>query len=104
MEKEIAGTTENTDKITQIVFEVTELKVNIQELLYRGYEVLTQKLTVLILNDKLNVQLQHQILTGFRRHPKIVILPSVDIKNFSGDLTEWPSFLDSYEAAIDNSQ
>ena len=103
LEKDIVDTAENTYKITQIVFEATELKVNIQELLYRGDEFLPQKLTVLSINDKLNVQLQHQVLSGFRRrHPKIVILASIGIKRFIGDLAEWPSFLDSYEAAIDN--
>ena len=30
-------------------------------------------------------------------------MPSIEIKSFSGELTEWPSFLDSHEAAIHNS-
>ena len=42
LEEDISDTAENTYKITQIVFEATELKVNIQELLYRGDEFLPQ--------------------------------------------------------------
>ena len=37
--------------------------------------------------------------TSSRR--KTVKLPSIDIPKFSGQLTEWPTFLDSLEAAID---
>ena len=32
---------------------------------------------------------------------KNVKLPSIDIPKFSGELTEWPTFLDSFEAVID---
>ena len=44
-----------------------------------------------------------KFLPGLRRNPKTVKLPSIEIKSFSGELTEWPSFLGSYEAAIHNS-
>ena len=64
---------------------------------------MSQKFTVLNINDELNVQLENQVLPDLRRHSKTVKLVSVEIKSFSGELTEWPSFLDSYEAAIHNS-
>ena len=62
-----------------------------------------QKFTLLSINDELNVQLENQILPDLKRHSKTVKLPSIKITIFSGELTEWPSFLDSYEAAIHNS-
>ena len=55
------------------------------------------------INDKFNVQLENKFLPDLRRNPKTVKLPSIEIKSFSGELTEWPSFLGSYEAAIHNS-
>ena len=68
-----------------------------------GDEFLSQKFTVLNIMDELNVQLENQVLPDLRRHSKTVKFPSIEIKSFSGELTEWPSFLDSCEAAIHNS-
>ena len=57
-----------------------------------------------LLNDELNTQLENQVLPDLIRHPKTVKLPSIKIKSFSEELTEWHSFfLDTYAAAIDNS-
>ena len=58
---------------------------------------------MLNINDELKVQLENRVLPGLRRHAKTVKLPSIEIKSFSGELTECPSFLDSYEATIHNS-
>ena len=103
LEKEILDSTEDTDEITQIFIETTEVEVSIQEVFSRADEYLSQKFTVLNINDELNVQLENQVFPDLRRHSKTVKLPSVEIKSFRGELTEWPSFLDSYEAAIHNS-
>ena len=103
LEKEIVDSTEDTDEITQIFIETTELEVSIQEVLSRADDFLSQKFIVLNINDELKVQLQNQVLPVFRRHSKTVKLLSIEIKSFSGELMEWPSFLDYYEAAIHNS-
>ena len=97
LEKEIVDSTEDNDEITQFFIETTELEVSIQEVLSRADEFLSQKLTVLNINDELNVQLENQVLPDLRRHSKPLKLPSVEIDSFSGELTEWPSFLDFYE-------
>ena len=47
LEKEVADTTEDTDEITQIFIETTELEVSMQEVLSRADEFLSQKFTVL---------------------------------------------------------
>ena len=52
--------TEDVDEITQIFIEATELEVNIQELLTKGDEFLSQKITVFNINDKVNVLLENQ--------------------------------------------
>ena len=52
--------TEDADEITQIFIEATELEVNIQELLTKGDEFLSQKITVFNINDKVNVLLENQ--------------------------------------------
>ena len=52
--------TEDVDEITQIFIEATELDVNIQELLTKGDEFLSQKITVFNINDKVNVLLENQ--------------------------------------------
>ena len=103
LEKEIVHSTEDTDQITQIFLETTELEVSTREVLSRADEFLSQKFTVLNIKDELNVALKNQVLPDLRRHSKTVKLPSIEIKSFSGELTEWPSFLDSYEASIHNS-
>ena len=103
LEKETVDSTGNTDEITQIFIETTELKVSIQEVLSRADELSSQKLTVLNINDKLNAQLENQVLPDLKRHLKSVKLPSVKIKSFSRELTEWLSFLDSCEAVIHDS-
>ena len=103
MEKEIVVSKEDTDKITPIFIETTELEISIQELLSRADEILSQKFTVLNINDELNVQPENQVLPDRTRHSKGLKLPSIEIKSFSGELTEWLSFYDSYEAAIHNS-
>ena len=92
LEKEIVDSTEDTDEITKTFIETTELEVNIQEVLSRADEFLSQKFTVLNINDELNVQLENQVLPDFRWPSKTVKLPSFEIKSFSGELTEWPSF------------
>ena len=61
MEKEIVVSKEDTDKITPIFFETTELEISIQELLFRADEILSQKFTVLNINDELNVQPENQV-------------------------------------------
>ena len=103
LEKEIVDSTEDTDEITQTFVETTELELSIQEVLSRADEFLSQKLTVLNINDELNVQIENQVLPNLRRHLKTIKLPSIEIKSFSGELTEWPSFLDSFEAVMHNS-
>ena len=103
MEEEIFNSTEDTDEITQIFIETIELEVSIQEVLSRADEFLSQKFNVLNINDELNVQLENQVLPDLRRHSKTLELPSIKIKSFSRELTEWPSFLDSYEAVIHTS-
>ena len=85
LEKEIIDSTEDTDEITQIFIETTELEVSIQEILSKADEILSQKFTVLNINDELNVQLENQVLPDLRRHSKTVKLPSMDIKSFSGE-------------------
>ena len=52
--------TEDVDEITQIFIEATELEVNIQELLTKGDEFLSQIITVFNINDKVNVLLENQ--------------------------------------------
>ena len=103
MEKKIVDSTEGADEIKQIFIETTELEVSIQEVLFRANELSSQKFTVLNINGKLNAQLENQVLPDLRRHLKTVKLPSVEIKSFSGELRERPSFLDSCEAAIHDS-
>ena len=103
LEKEIVDSTEDTDEITQLFIETTELKVSIQKILSRADEILSQKLNVLNINDEFNVQLGNQVLPDLRWHSKTVKLRSIEIKSFSGEFSEWPSFLDSYRAAIHNS-
>ena len=103
LEKDIADATECTDEITQTFIETAELDVGMQEVLSRADEFLSQKITVLNINNELNVQLENKSLPDLRRHPKTIKLPSIEIKRFSGELTEWPSFFYSYEAAIHNS-
>ena len=103
LEKEIVDSTEDTDEITQLFIETTELKVSIQKILSRADEILSQKLNVLTINDEFNVQLGNQVLPDLRWHSKTVKLRSIEIKSFSGEFSEWPSFLDSYGAAIHNS-
>ena len=103
MEKKIVDSTEGADEIKQIFIETTELEVSIQEVLFRANELSSQKFTVLNINGNLNAQLENQVLPDLRRHLKTVKLPSVEIKSFSGELTERPSFLDSCEAAIHDS-
>ena len=95
LEEEIFNSTEDTDEITQIFIETIELEVSIQEVLSRADEFLSQKINVLNINDELNVQLENQVLPDLRRHLKTVKLSGIEIKRFSGELTEWPSFLDS---------
>ena len=95
LEKKIVDSTEDTDEITQIFIETTEVEVSIQEVFSRADEYLSQKFTVLNINDELNVQLENQVLPDLRRHLKTVKLSGIEIKRFSGELTEWPSFLDS---------
>ena len=85
LEKEIVDSTEDTDEITQIFIETTELEVSIQEILSKADEILSQKFTVLNINVELNVQLENQVLPDLRRHSKTVKLPSMDIKSFSGE-------------------
>ena len=85
LEKEKVDSTEDTDEITQIFIETTELEVSIQEILSKADEILSQKFTVLNINDELNVQLENQVLPDLRRHSKTVKLPSMDIKSFSGE-------------------
>ena len=88
LEKEILDSTEDTDEITQIFIETAELEVSIQEVFSRAAKYLSQKFTVLNINDKLNVQLENQVFPDLRRHSKTVKLPSIEIKGFSGELTE----------------
>ena len=95
LEKEIFNSTEDTDEITQIFIETIELEVSIQEVLSRADEFLSRKFNVLNINDELNVQLENQVLPDLRRHLKTVKLSGIEIKRFSGELKEWPSFLDS---------
>ena len=103
LEKEIVDSIEDTDEITQIFIETAELEVSMQEVLSRADEFLSQKFTVLNIKDELNVALKNQVLPNLRRHSKTVKLPSMEIKSFTGELTEWPSIFDSYEAVIHNS-
>ena len=71
LEKKIVHSTEDTDEITQIFLETTELEVSIQEVLSRADEFLSQKFTVLNINDELNVQLERNtfylILDGIQK-------------------------------------
>ena len=86
LEKEIVDSSEDTDEITKTFIETTELEVNIQEVLSRADEFLSQKFTVLNINDELNVQLENQVLPDLRRHLKTVKLSSIKTKRFS---PEW---------------
>ena len=70
LEKEIVDSTEDTDEITQLFIETTELKVSIQKILSRADEILSQKLNVLNINDEFNVQLGNKfylILDGIQK-------------------------------------
>ena len=62
LEKEIVDSTKETDEITQIFIETTELEVSIQDVLSGADDFLSQKFIVLNINDELNVQLQNQVL------------------------------------------
>ena len=86
LESEIVDLTEDTDEITQIFIETIELEGSIQEVLSRADKFLSQKFTVLNINDELNVQLENQVLPDLRRHSKTVKLSSIKIKSFS---PEW---------------
>ena len=44
---------------------------------------------------------QSDMSVGTSSRRKTVKLPSTDIPKFSGKLTEWPTFLNSFEASID---
>ena len=71
--------------------------------LSRVDEFLSQKVTVLNINDELIAQLQNQISPDPRQNLQTIKLSSIEIKSFNGEFTEWPSVLDSDEVVIDNS-
>ena len=50
---------ENTDEVTHSFIETTELAENIQEQLSQKDEFLSQKITMLNINEKLNTQLEN---------------------------------------------
>ena len=84
--------------------QVQNLKLRFQENLSVIEEVLTDKFRLLNIDDPIHVERrfnQSGMSAGTSSRRKTVKLPSIDIPKFSGELTEWPSFLDSVEAAID---
>lgn len=56
---------ENTDEVTHSFIETAELAENIQEQLSQKDEFLSQKITMLNINEKLNTQLENQVSPDF---------------------------------------
>ena len=56
---------ENTDEVTHNFIETAELAENIQEQLSQKDEFLSQKITMLNINEKLNTQLENQVSPDF---------------------------------------
>ena len=67
-------------------------------------EVLTDKFRVLNIDDSIHIErrfIQSDVSVGMSSRRKTIKLPSTDIPKFSGEFTEWPTSLDSFEATID---
>ena len=82
----------------------TEFKVEVQEILSVTEDVLVDKFRLLNIDDPILIERrfnQSDMSAGTSSRRKIAKLPSIDIPKFSGELTEWPTFLDSFEATID---
>ena len=82
----------------------TEFKVEVQEILSVTEDVLVDKFRLLNIDDPILIERrfnQSDMSAGTSSRRKIAKLPSIDIPKFSDELTEWPTFLDSFEATID---
>ena len=82
----------------------TEFKVEVQEIFSVTEDVLVDKFRLLNIDDPILIERrfnQSDMSAGTSSRRKIAKLPSIDIPKFSGELTEWPTFLDSFEATID---
>ena len=82
----------------------TEFEVEVQETLSVIEEVLTHRFRLLNIDDSVLIERrfnQSDMSAGTSSRRKTVKLPSINIPKFSGELTEWPTFHGSFEAAID---
>ena len=104
MDYEIIDLSTDEEEITYIMVASTEFEVEVQETLSVIEDVLTDKFRLLNIDDPIHIERrfnQSDMSAGTSSRRKTVKLPSIDIPKFSGELTEWPTFLDSFEATID---
>ena len=101
---EIINLSKDEEEITNIMVANTEFEVEVQETLSVIEDVLKDKFRVLSIDDPMHIERrfnQSDMSAGVSSQRKTVKLPSIEIPKFSGELTEWPTFLDLFEAVID---
>ena len=104
LDNEIMDLSTDEEEITNIMVVSTEFEVEVQETLSVIEQLLTDKFRLINIDDPIHIERrfnQSDMPAGTSSRRKTVKLPSIDIPKFTGELTEWPTFLDSFEAATD---
>ena len=106
MDDEIMDLLTDVEEVTKIMVASTDFEFEVQETLSVIEKVLPEKFRLLNMDDPIHTERrfnQNDMSASTSSRRKTVKLPSIDIPKFSGELTEWLTFLDSFEAAIDTS-
>ena len=104
LDNEIMDLSMDEEEIANIMVS-TEFEAEVQETLSVIEEVLTDKFRLFNIGKSIHIERLNQshMSAGTSSRRKTVKLSLIYIPKFSGELLEWPTFFDSFKAAIDTS-
>ena len=104
LDNEIMDLSMDEEEIANIMVS-TEFEAEVQETLSAIEEVLTDKFRLFNIGKPIHIERLNQshMSAGTSSRRKTVKLSLIYIPKFSGELLEWPTFFDSFKAAIDTS-